>query len=705
MRRFTWVVFVCGLSAVIAQTLVIREGLALFGGYELVSGILICFWLVWGSIGSILFSRLHLKSKPQNVYAVLLIVLSIFIVTTITFFRYALTLFKLPFGEVIGIDKMIVISFVSLAPSCMVFGALYPAASRIVDPEKVYLVEGLGAFIGGVLLSFVLIDLLPPYGIVLVVFVLLFICALLLLGKTKLLILPILMLLILIKTPDIEMFFRKAQLGQQDLLGLRESRYGVIAVTKTLDQTNFYVNGIYSFSYPDLYTSEEAVHYPLLLHGHPQRVLLIGGGVTSCIEQILKHPSVTDITYVELDPLLVSTGEEYIGSTSLQDNAVHVVIGDARHFVKTTQEKYDVVIVNLPDPVNAQLNRFYTTEFFNEVRQILSTSGMFSVRISAPSDIIGPLDGQYLYSVYTSLATSFDNIILLPAAKLTFIASDVLIPIDSVPVILQRQIIERNMELIYVNEYFFRYNFTPEKMNYIRERIKESHGYVNTDTHPVCYYYTLMLWGGLSTGILKNVFFTLFKINPLFYLLPLLFILLFYRRRVMVHVSVMAIGATEISTEVILIVMFQVYYGYVYSWIGIIIACYMLGLAAGTFYYLRVMPLRGEYVRTLSNVALFMALYCTAVFGISFTNLPGIRAIIPLLVFFGGFLGGVHFPLSVKILRRRNAGVVYGIDLLGSSIGAFATSIVFIPILGIPYTVFLFVILNVLVAFGLRTVR
>lgn len=68
-------------------------------------------------------------------------------------------------------------------------------------------------------------------------------------------------------------------------------------------------------------------------------------------------------------------------------------------------------------------------------------------------------------------------------------------------------------------------------------------------------------------------------------------------------------------------------------------------------------------------------------------------------------MGGLHFPLSVAALERQKAGFVYGIDLIGSSIGALATAMLFIPILGIVQTLVFFGIMNFLVGMGLSTVR
>ena len=705
MKRASTVVFISGFAAVVAQTLIIREALALFSGNELVSGILLCFWLIWGGIGSIVFSSLRLKHNPARVYAILLGFLLILQVFSLCFIRLAPRIFTLPMGEVIDLGRIVLISLLTLAPVCMVIGALFPAASRILQPERVYLLEGLGAFVGGILFSFLLVMILPPFGIMLLSCIILMLVAVYFLQMARLLWIPLLFLVVFIWIGSIEMYFRKVQMGDVDLVGLQESRYGVIAVTRSGDQYNFYTNGLYDFSYPDPYSSEEAVHYPLLLHPDPEHVLLVGGGIGHSIIEVLKHPSVDNITYVELDPELFDMGQEYLGESLSNSEKLTIIFGDARHYVKNAELEYDIVIVNLPDPVNAQINRFYTREFFRETNNILAPGGLLSVRVTAPPNIIGPLYGQLLRTVHNTLNTVFCNIVVLPAAKMTFIASNGMLTAEDIADTLSARINRRELEVVYVNEYYFRYDLSAEKIDYLNERIAGSAGSLNSDIKPVCYYFSSILWGGILSSSARKVFVGLFDIPMVFFLLPLLLVFFFYRRMSIVYVSILAVGASEISAEVILIVLFQVSYGYVYGWIGAIIACYMLGLAAGTLTYLKVPGLRIKPVRNLLKIEFSMGLYFAAIIAVVLIGLPYVNLLTAFLVFAGGFLGGMHFPLSIAALGGQRAGFVYGIDLVGSSIGALVTAMILIPILGIVFTLFIFVLMNCLVGVGLATVR
>lgn len=692
-------VFVSGIAAVISQTLLIRESLAFFAGNELVSGIVLFFWLFWTGLGSILYSRWKPEVVPIRVYALLLFLLCLTLVFSLIFFRLVPVVFSLPFGEVIGFEKIIIISLITLCPTCLVFGALFPAASSVIMAQKVYLIEGFGSFVGGLLFSFFFASVLPPFGILLIIISLLLFAGLFCLKKKLMLMLCLLPLLLLIKIDVVDFFFRKIQIPTQKLVGLYESKYGTITVTRTESQINFYSNGFFDFAYPDNYSAEEAVHYPLLIHHKPEDVLLIGGGISGGVREILKHGTVKKLIYLELDPRIIEVSRKYL--TSPVDERLSIIIGDGRFFIKNTNDKFDCIIINLPDPVNAQLNRYYTKDFFQEARHRLKPDGLFTIRVTAPSDILSPIYKQFLGTVYHSLQVVFKNIYVLPAAKVTYIAGDYFITQKIVDVFKQR-IEQRNLNLLYVNSYFFDYNFTSEKIDYLKTGIETAAAYTNTDLNPVCYYFNNMIYGGIISENLKWLFGKLFKLHPFVFFLPLILVVIFWHRKTIIYLSVFSIGASGIAAELILLILFQVFYGYVYAWLGIIIGLFMLGLTLGTLFFLKSKYFNKRLICSLSNIQLLVGLHFFIILIFSYIKSPASNNIISFLVFCGGFLAGVHFSLSVKILGQTKAGNIYGVDLFGAGIGVLGTSMILIPILGIFHALLIFIVLNILVGMGLK---
>ncbi len=702
-------VFVSGIAAVIGQTIIIREEIALFSGNELVSGIVLCFWLLWTGIGSLIYSRIDLRIEPKKIYAILLFLLGFALVFSLMFIRIAPKIFSLPFGEIIDFQKIILISILTLCPTCIIVGALFPAGSAILLPRRVYFIEGLGSFTGGIILSFLLINILPPFGILAILLALLLFAGLFCLSRRSLLFLCIIPLFAFLKINDIEYFFRKMQMRGQNLIGLYESRYGTIAITKSETQLNIYTSGFFDFAYPDLYSAEEAVQYPLLLHNRPEDVLLIGGGISGGIEQILKHRSIKKLVCLEFDPKVIEIGEKYI-NPAMSDNRLSIIPGDGRFYIKNSEEKFDCIIINLPDPINVQLNRYYTKEFFREVRKRLKSGGLFSVRVNYSPDILSPLYSKFLGTIYATLRQVFQNIYILPAAKATYIATEYEVQ-GRIRDLLKEEIHKRNLNLTYVNSYYFDYNLNEERIEYVRTSIARSNPYVNSDLKPVCYYFSAVLWGGIVSQNLKNIFMKLFGLHPaLFFLLLIPVLFLLYHRSV-VYLSVFAVGATSISVELILLILFQVFYGYVYAWLGVIIGLFMLGVTSGTLLFMRLK--NGNFllnsnqtsVLFLSNIQISIGFYLLMIILFAVLRIPNANYIIAMLIFIGGFLGGIHFPLSIEILGPEKAGILYGVDLLGAGFSAILTAMIFIPIVGIIYSLIVFVLLNLFVAIGLRLHR
>ena len=179
----------------------------------------------------------------------------------------------------------------------------------------------------------------------------------------------------------------------QRLVSAADSRFGRVAVVappqgETLPrddaatQRSLYQNGKLSFTYPDPPAAESAAHLPMVQHPRPRSVLLLGGGPGGIVEEVLQHPSVERVSYVELDPLVVESVRRHFpprATRLLADPRVRVFLGDARAFLKHSAGRYDVVINAEGPPTTAQANRYYTVEFFREVAGVLAPGGVFAM--------------------------------------------------------------------------------------------------------------------------------------------------------------------------------------------------------------------------------------------------------------------------------------------------------------------------------------
>lgn len=122
---------------------------------------------------------------------------------------------------------------------------------------------------------------------------------------------------------------------------------------------------------------EMLVHPLLLLHPSPKNVLIIGAGDGGALREVLKH-KINKATIVEIDADVIELSKKYLPSISdkaFDSNNVQIVIGDGAKFVADTEEKFDIVIVDSPDPVGAA-KILFSNKFYSDIHRVLNSKGM-----------------------------------------------------------------------------------------------------------------------------------------------------------------------------------------------------------------------------------------------------------------------------------------------------------------------------------------
>lgn len=129
---------------------------------------------------------------------------------------------------------------------------------------------------------------------------------------------------------------------------------------------------------------ELLVHPAMLAHPHPRRVLVCGGGEGAALREILRHPSVESVVMVDIDAELVVLCREHLlgwHRGAFDDRRVQVRHGDARAFVETTSEQFDVVINDITDPIEGAPSKLlFTREFHTAVTRVLGSDGIFATQ-------------------------------------------------------------------------------------------------------------------------------------------------------------------------------------------------------------------------------------------------------------------------------------------------------------------------------------
>lgn len=146
------------------------------------------------------------------------------------------------------------------------------------------------------------------------------------------------------------------------------------------------LDGLIMFTERDEFVYHEMIaHVPLFSHPHPEDVLLIGGGDGGVIREFIKHACLKRIDQVELDKEVIRIAKEFFPalSSGYKDNRVNVKIGDGSEFVKKTNQRYDVVIVDSTDPVGPA-ECLFEEDFYGGIYNILKEDGFVSTQSESP---------------------------------------------------------------------------------------------------------------------------------------------------------------------------------------------------------------------------------------------------------------------------------------------------------------------------------
>ncbi|MBN1871003.1 MAG: fused MFS/spermidine synthase [Candidatus Omnitrophica bacterium] len=734
-RRLVFSIILIGLTAMASQIVIMRELMVVFYGNELSLGVTLACWLFWVSFGSLVVGRPAAARIKEKVlaFSVVYIVSAFILPAVILCVRLIPEIYGLSPGEIVGVLPMLLSSFILLMPVCVLGGFAFTLGCETInftgeqagEIGYVYILEAIGASIGGIFTTFLFIRMLDPLSIMFFLALLDIVGAALLLYERKALfrisaILGLAFAFILFSgtASSINKISLKRQWKANNLKVSKDSIYGNIVITERDNVSSLFVNGLYSFSQADAKTHEMDAHIALLEHPAPKDVLLIGGSV-GLLQEVLKHP-IRRVDYVELDPDIIRVTKTYLDDNDiLSDPRINVISGiDGRLYIKRTEKHYDVVIMVLPEPYTAQINRFYTVEFFKEISRLLDGAGILSFRLSSNPDYMSREQAGFYMTIKETLRAVFKDVKISPGATNYFLSS----PREDTLVldwrILMERLEERGIRTRYAREYYLKSEFSQERIESFNKRLaseREDAGKslkrpydLNRDFRPIAYYYDMILWSSQFNYGLGN-FFSLLDRKRIYFTLsfiyaaiciPLLFKSVF---RKIPHWGIMTCvctsGFAEMSFQVVILISFQILYGYVYYKLGFIMTSYMIGLIAGAFFITkRLSALKDRYglfIKTQYAIVVYPLILPMVI--VAFAHLRGAlnfwlgsNIVLPMLPIIAGFIGGFQFPLANKLYLNASkykkghaAGLTYGLDLLGAMLGAFALSLFLIPILGI----------------------
>ncbi|RKZ25343.1 hypothetical protein DRQ20_05330 [bacterium] len=652
-----------GFFSVLSQVYILRELLSLFAGNEFSFGFLASGWMAGMGLGSFFEGRKRTRLSCEGQF----LLLSFLFLGLVYLLRGAGKIFGLSPGEVLGSGALIITGFFFVFPLSFAMGMLFMKLTRVGEEIRgvsgigeVYRLDAVGDTLAGAGFSYLFIHLPPlPFA-----FFISFLLSLPISLRKKPFIPLSLSLLALSFTPIPSVLGKKileASFPGYKVIEEKDSPYTRITVLERDSILHVFQNNSLSFSFPSPFF--EDVHLPMLFIPHPERILLIEAPPP--VSREVKKHGVKKIKTVMLDPILLRVCRE------ISKGEGEFIAGDGRKVVR--EGEWDGVFVMLPEPENLSSGRFYTVEFFREVKEHLREKGILFLKIPGSETSLSTPEKLMLSSLYFSLKKVFPDVLVLPGEEIFFIAGEK-IPFSFDTLVARYE--RRRIKTLYFHPSLLPLEYNPERMRWIREEIEPAP--LNTDPHPILPFFSMWRWNMEYPFLFRYLFPFLLRLPYLLLFLPLLF---FIKRGI--FFPVLCMGVWGITIEMLSLLSLQSRAGWVYHLAGLAISSFMLGIAGG--------EISGER----RNLSIKLPFAISLLISLSFPFLLKLSLPPPLFLFlvnFGaGFSVGMLYPLAVKKLggRTMGAGIIYGADLLGGALASFLTSLFLFSIYGAWKVLFL----------------
>ncbi len=722
-----WMFLLFGLVSLTGQILLLREVLVIFHGTEISLGIFFGTWLTGIGIGASVGAGM-VKSGRRDCVSIFLHSLSALgfsVLFQIVLIRFAPRIFGASPAELAPLHGILSAAPIATFSTSFLTGFLFPVGCQAIPQAdgrtigRMYGVEALGGLVGGLLFTFFLARWLPPLRTAAVLSVLLSV-GVLILSRRKNVRGTFLTAGLLLLTgfalfspfgeslSDGTLRIRWEALHPGlTLLASRPTPYQQVEIAQLGNQRSLFGNGKIVTSFPDPHTANRMAALVLAQNPEAKNLLLIGGGIGSLVKALLQYP-IRRLDVVEPDLWALDIARTYMTRDeldALDENRVHVIIGDGRFYVNRLKERrYDAIICLVPDPVSSFWNRYYTEEFFQAASKALAQKGILVIGVTAAENFWGSEVASYAGSVYHTLGKVFSQVSGSPGDETLFFASNTPGAVSLDPQVLKARY--ETMGTTVFDPVAFQTLLPPERTRFVQKELERSPVLTNTDFTPLSTSLALILWGRFSGSTHVEILNMARRAGIKLYLIPLAFFLLAricFRLRWGARsgseskfhalLAMAVVGGAAMGIQIVLIYSYQSLFGYVFERIGLIVATFMAGLVVGALgvgeILTRMDRKEAGIVGTLVVFALF-CLACPPLLKMSAGMQPWqIELVVFVMVLLSGLLTGAAFPLAAS--RHLEAGGSTGessgwtdaLDHFGAAFGALITGTLLVPLLGI----------------------
>jgi len=711
-RARVLLIFSYGLFSISSQTLLFREFITSLEGSDISVGIFFGSWFLWVGLGAMLIYRAKTLAKVllKNIEFLFLGYLPAFILELFLIIQVR-ELAGIESYALLPVRDILLLSIVVNAPVSIITGMLFPIACRWFQQEqelpvsRVYIIEAAGSFSGGlgvtVLLGLGVSSMRVFFILALVVSLAAFVVQLAKVRqhpKSKIRmqlmsLIPLFVVLCLALGADKALMSYVRVIKWTKLLPAD-------ALTGSFQTAQAeYLYGLYHGQWiairegsvcealPDESTTGRIAAIGLCQNPDAERVLVVGSGLGLCY-QFLRLPQVEHVTWAHSDNEYVQEVSRFIPpELKVTDKRFYHLAGDIRSLLAKEKRYYDLVIINLPDATSSVLNRYYTLEFYRQVKEALRPDGVLAVRVAGGENIMGTELINLGASTKLTLEKIFSQLVLTPGEDTWFIASDSERLTGEPGSLRDRFAAIKGGGKIFPAEGLLSV-YLPDRAaaaveNYAGADLPEEL-LINRDRRPLTHLYSLLLAAKQSGAPITRLVKLLAVAGPLAFIIPIIVLValrFIYTLKTTQQVTseaaagnglytasslssfestflVFSAGLAGIGVVIVLMYLYQTRFGSLYLHIGVVSSLFMAGLTAGAILVRRVLVSR-KGVR--ADILLFTVIAVHALILAAIAFWPGEK---PTHLVFGvgfvlcGLCAGCYWPLAARHLEdsRFEAG-------------------------------------------------
>jgi NosR/NirI family nitrous oxide reductase transcriptional regulator len=443
-------------------------------------------------------------------------------------------------------------------------------------------------------------------------------------------------------------------------------------------------------------------------------VLVIGSGLGLC-RQFLHLPQIETVSWAHCDSeYMQKVGEVLPDEFKISDNRLHQLTGDIRLSLAEKKQLYDIVILNLPDATSSILNRYYTLEFYSQVKASLKPGGIFQIRVAGGENIMGTELVNLGASTKLTLEKVFSKLVLTPGEDTWFIVSDSE-NLTGDPGTLRDSFAGIESATRLFNPQALLSVYLPDRAaatikDYSNADLPEEL-LINRDSRPLTHLYSLLLAAKQSGAPVTKLIKHLALAGLLAFVIP---VLVFVVLRIIYILQtakdgnksgfdssflVFSAGFVAIGVVIVLMYLYQTRFGSLYLHIGIVSSLFMVGLTVGAAVTRHLLAV-GNRIQPEKLLFAVICAHSLILCAIAFwpagqwTHLTFLFAFI-----LCGLCAGSYFPIAARQLADsafeagRAGSKLETADHIGASVGGLLTSLALVPVLGTEITLFIFILL------------